>query len=349
MNYNHSPNTLTIDLGAISENYNSIKDITANHIKFAAMVQADAFGIGAIDVVKKLSHLGCNKFFVANIDEAIAIREHSLTDNIFVLGGIKKGEENYYYLHNITPVLNSIDEVLLWHKFAQRKNKIMHAILNYKIDKNNIGLSYDDINYLHKEKVFSILEVIHIMNKCLKNNDLSILSSNKKIFSELKEMFPKSMLSITNEIGDFIPTEYHYDMLILGSCLYGITDNNYLHDLNILQPSISLKSNISIINNNIVEIPIGYADGLYRNVNKNGYFFIADAKAPFVGEFLIDSIKIDISNISDKDIYVGAEVEIIGDNCSLSELASFFNTHPIEILISLNKGRFKKETLRYKS
>ncbi len=97
---------LTIDLAAIAENYRILTEQVAPAICGAA-VKADAYGLGAAIVAPLLHRAGCAHFFVATLDEALALRPILATSRIYILNGLPAGAAEIVAAENLIPVLGT--------------------------------------------------------------------------------------------------------------------------------------------------------------------------------------------------------------------------------------------------
>src|SRR6185312_15931671 len=104
---------LEIDLGAIAANW---RDLCARHPAgpVAGVVKADAYGLGAERVTPALYAAGCRHFFVAHLQEALAIRALLPDAMLAVLNGLWPGDAPVYAQHGILPVLGSLPEIAAW-------------------------------------------------------------------------------------------------------------------------------------------------------------------------------------------------------------------------------------------
>lgn len=358
-------NVLTINYGAIAKNYQLIRQNLQEGTECAAVIKADAYGLGMINVAKTLSYEGCSKFFVATIDEASKLREVSLTDDIYVLYGLKKGQESLFYLQNLIPVLNSFEQAELWSRFAKRKGTILPAILAYDTGMNRTGMSCNEIYNLLQSEIVNDIKILYILSHlaCADINDhpLNDIQYNKII--KLREKYPDLPISLANSAGIFLDKKYHFDMVRPGAALYGMKTSNLLPKLNNV---ISLNSSIIQIRtteedctvgygatyniskgSKIATIAMGYADGMLRYASNRGFCYIADVKVPIIGRVSMDSFVVDVTKVEDRDLYVGAEVEIIGDNCSIEDVAEYLSTINYEVLLNL-KGRMNRVLVNLK-
>jgi len=347
-------NILTIDLKGIVDNYATVKNSLNKDTNIAVVVKANAYGYGVREIAIKLSSLGCSRFFVATLEEALELRSFSLTDEIYVLNGIARGQEEHFFIQNIIPVINSYDEFLLWSIYAQRKGVNMPCLFQLDTGLNRLGISLKEFNKIVKDTNINNLRILYVithLSTAYKKDSPSNLDQLNKLKS-IKKILPETPLSIANSGGAYLGEEYHLDLVRIGNSIFGHRNCNPA----ISKKFVSLKA--SIIHKNYVEedcyvgyeqtafvkagtklatIGIGYADGIPRNATGKGYCFIADVKVPFVGRVSMDTITIDVTHISDKEVYIGAEVEMIGKNCSIEDVANYSGCYSNEIMLNIGK------------
>src|SRR5690349_11226965 len=109
---------LTIDLGAVAVNWRTLRAMVGR-ADCAAVVKADGYGLGAARVGPVLEAAGCRHFFVAHLDEALALRPLLPPEaHVAVLNGLLPGTAAEFRAHGITPVLNSLDQISAWQSFT---------------------------------------------------------------------------------------------------------------------------------------------------------------------------------------------------------------------------------------
>src|SRR5260221_13880219 len=121
---------LAIDLGAIAANWRGLRDAgraDGRLIDCAAVLKADAYGTGATMVGPRLAAEGCRQFFIAHIEEGIALRRVLPDLPIYVLNGLLTGTEADFVEHDLTPVLNHIGQLNAWRAAAQRFSRPLDA------------------------------------------------------------------------------------------------------------------------------------------------------------------------------------------------------------------------------
>src|SRR5690606_37547737 len=141
---------LTIDLAALRHNYSAI----ARHIaptRAAAVVKADAYGLGASRVAPAFYDAGCRDFFVAHLGEAIVLKSFLQPDaTLYVLNGLQPGTEEACAREGILPVLNSLEQIENWAALAARQDSKLPALLQLDTGMSRLGLSASEFERLLK-------------------------------------------------------------------------------------------------------------------------------------------------------------------------------------------------------
>ncbi|HSX74454.1 MAG TPA: alanine racemase, partial [Shinella sp.] len=137
---------LDIDLGALARNYEKLAAEVAP-ARAAAVVKADAYGLGAAQVAPALYRAGCRHFFVAHLDEGIALRPLLAPDaTVYVLHGATPGAEPECVTHGLVPVLNSLQQLDAWRRLAQGLDRELPAVLQVDTGMSRLGLPPDELD-----------------------------------------------------------------------------------------------------------------------------------------------------------------------------------------------------------
>ncbi len=130
---------LEVDLGAVVANWRLLQ---AHHPSgaTAAVIKADAYGLGARQVAAALQSAGCRHFFVAYLPEALAVREIVPDAMLAVLCGLVPGTEPDYLTHDLTPVLCSLAEIDRYTNLARSLGRKPDAILHVDTGMARLGL-----------------------------------------------------------------------------------------------------------------------------------------------------------------------------------------------------------------
>ncbi|PKO56297.1 MAG: alanine racemase, partial [Betaproteobacteria bacterium HGW-Betaproteobacteria-19] len=136
---------LVVDLDAICNNWRALR-ARLGGAQCAAVVKADAYGLGAQRVARALYRAGCRHFFVAHVDEAIALRPLLDADaSLYALHGSPPGAEAEFPAHGVVPVLNSLRQLAAWRALAQRHGKALPAVLQVDTGMARLGLSAPEL------------------------------------------------------------------------------------------------------------------------------------------------------------------------------------------------------------
>lgn len=369
---------LTIDLSALADNYRLFQQKVGENCAVAGVIKANAYGLGMSEVAKTLKNLNCPQFFVANLDEALHLRELDTQTPIAVLGGLFTGAEDTYTHHNITPVLNSLDDIKRWSKQGRDKNKILSAHLHLDTGMNRLGLNHNEtIALLKTPNALNNIDVQLVMSHFVAADDwnentndgqaakvLTITQGSdfhertQKFKAVFSKQYPNVQLSLSNSSGLFRDDAYHYDMARPGYALYG--GNPRPETTNPMKPLVTLNSRILQIRECAADetigyaashrfktktrtatIAIGYADGFLRANSNRGVFYYNNQPCPVIGRVSMDLVTIDISQIEGQQPAQGDTIEILGPNQTIDDLAKSAGTIGYEILTSLG-ARYKR-------
>ncbi len=348
---------LTIDLDALVANYKLLAS-QSDAAECAAVVKADAYGLGVEKVVATLSKADCHRFFVALPSEGIVIRRMLPDASIHILNGLMPGAESLYLSERLEPVLNSFEQVCKWAELS-RKHGPLPSILHLESGIHRLGLQEADINKINQDlSVLDGLEVDYLMTHlaCADTPDHPQNAQQLVEFQRLRSMLPgglsKLPCSVANSSGIFLGTDYHFDLLRPGIALYGGNPTPGLK--NPMQEVVRLQGKILQVHDvdsektvgygathqmkrkgRIAIISVGYADGYLRSLGNRGLCGLGQFRAPVVGRVSMDMITIDVTDIPEDISQTGSLVDLIGGTMDLDEIAETAGTVSYELLTSL--------------
>ncbi len=350
-----APALLQISLTNLAGNYNLIRKKTKAEV--AGVIKADGYGIGIKFAFETLWREGCRRFFVATPEEAATVRSLQSSAEIFVLGGLYHDAGEYYTAHNITPVLGSLEEIARWTAFAKKQNRNLPAAIHFDTGINRLGLGADETKKLIADK--SLLDAIDlklIMSHfaCSDEKDHEMNARQAQAFAQIAADFPGTPKSLCNSSGIFRNTDWHYDVLRPGFCLYG--GNPTPETKNPMQQVVSLDVRILQTSNvkkgetagygatHIFEkdartatVALGYADGIPRSGSNSARLFWNGQPCPIVGRISMDLAIVDIGGLTGPNPRPGDMLEVLGPNQSVDDLADACGTIGYEILTSLGR------------
>ena len=356
---------LTIDLGALRDNYLSLAAL-APASQTAAVVKADAYGLGADIVSQTLFEAGCRNFFVAHIDEALALRIRlSAEAQIFVLNGLQPGNETSCAAMAITPVLNSLEQIAQWSSHAKKLGKTLTAAVQIDTGMCRLGLSPEELEILSaKQQLLDGIEIAFVMSHlaCADEPDHVSNAAQLAVMRKAATAFPETPVCFSNSGGIFLGNDYHNALLRPGIALYGgapsAANPNPMKpvvrlDLAVIQtrtvPAGSLVgyggSFTASGPTRLATIAAGYADGLPRSLSNRGAAWYNGVRLPIVGRVSMDSIILDISALPEATLTQGSLVQMIGPDQTLEDIAEDAGTIAYEILTGLGR-RYRRSYIQ---
>jgi alanine racemase len=360
----HAGAILTIDLGAIRSNYRSLRE-RAGQAQCAAVVKADAYGLGAARVAAALATEGCRHFFVAHLNEGIALRPHLPANvEIFVLHGPPVGSDAEFVRHRLIPVLNSTAQIAGWRQLAQRENRALPAIVQVDSGMSRLGLSPAEVEAGVADPDFLRgIALRYLMSHlaCAEATDHPMNALQLANFTAARRRFPACGASFANSSGIFLGPDYHFDLLRPGAALYGIAP--VAGAANPMQAVVRLQGKIiqtrSIAAGDhvgyglrycapgtrvIATVSVGYADGWLRSASGRGSAVIGGHQVAQVGTVSMDTITLDVTGVDPARLLPGMPVDLISPSRTVDAVAEAAGTIGYEILTSLG-ARYRREYL----
>lgn len=349
---------LTIDLAAVQENYRRLvaafggKEITP-------VVKANGYGLGAAQVAPALAAAGARRFYVAHLDEAIALRpvlDAAVAGcSILVLNGVMRGAEADYPAHGLQPVLNSLGDIEAWRDLAKRQKRALPAALHIDSGMNRLGLSNSELDRLAEEpRLLEGTDLTCIMSHlaCAEIADHPLNARQLAVFKDALARLPAAPVSFANSSGIFLGKEYHFDLGRPGVALYGVNPTpgrpNPVTQVVRLQGKILQVREIDAPQSvgygathratgpaRIATVAVGYADGYLRQLSNQASAWIGGQRVPVVGRVSMDLITLDVTGVRPQAPRPGSFADLIGPQDGVDRLAAEAGTIGYEILTAL--------------
>jgi alanine racemase len=345
---------LTVRLGAIADNYRECQR-AAGPAAVAGVVKADAYGLGAAPVARGLTGAGCDSFFVARLEEGVALRPILPQARIFVLDGAAESAIPALIEYGLTPVLNSLDEIAGWGAAGAGRRTMLDAAIHIDTGMNRLGLPRTELSVLAAEasKRLAGIRPVLIMSHLVCADDAEAAMNGRQLarFRETLAMLPPAPASLANSGGILLGKDYAFDMVRPGIGLYGGNpqiggDNPFkvaaVFEGRVLQTrridkgesvgyGATYRSERSSV---LATVAAGYADGLMRAIGNRGEAAIGNVRVPVAGRVSMDLITLDVTGAA--GVEPGDWVEFFGDTIALEELAKASATANYEILTSVS-------------
>lgn len=345
---------LAIDLAALQRNYERIA-AQAAPARAAAVVKANAYGLGALQISRALLTQGCRDFFVAEFVEALELHADLPGATLYVLNGLQPGNEVMCAQANIVPVVNSLEQLKRWHATAAKLGRKLPVILQFDTGMSRLGIPPEDRRETKALATESeSLDLLYVMSH-LASADDNESDQNPAQLAEMQrvsEEFSGMSVCFANSGGVFLGTQYQADLVRPGIALYGGAPTGGRQ--NPMEPVVKLdvavvqtrtvppgaaigysSSFIATSQMRLATLAIGYADGLPRSLSNRGAFYHEGARLPIVGRVSMDSTIVDVSALAPDALQLGSLVEVIGQHQTIDDIASAADTISYEILTRL--------------
>jgi len=355
---------LTVRLPAITANYRTYRRMTGP-AAVAAVVKADAYGLGAERVVPALADAGCDSFFVARLEEGVALRKIVPQARIFVLDGADPDSVPALLHFSLTPVLNSLAQIAAWSAAARVGGAPLDAVLHVDTGMNRLGLTGDELATLASEQARRLagLNLVLVMSHlaCADEPQNKMNAQQLSRFRQALAMLPPAPASLAASHGAMLGVEYHFDLVRPGVALYGANpqkpEGKSAGDgtPSLMQTAAVLTAKVLQVRridlgesvgyaatfrakrpSMIATVALGYADGIPRTLSNKGMAAIAGVCVPIAGRVSMDLMTLDVSALAEPP-HIGAEAELLGDTISLGEVAEVAGTNEYEILTRLRR------------
>lgn len=370
MNHRHPTHAgalLTIDLDAICANWRMLKArLTGAYC--AAVVKANAYGLGALQVAPALYRSGCRHFFVAHLDEAIELRPALPQDaTVYVLHGSLPGAEGEFVAHHLVPVMNSLAQVTAWRTLAQRLDRMLPAILQVDTGMARLGLSAEELDRVAEDiDHLRGIDLKFVMSHLVSAEDHQSSPINRIQLQRFRAMLRRlspAPASLANSSGIFLGAEYHFELARPGAALYGVApvagQENPMRSVIRLQGKVIQTRTIeagtpvgyghtwtAARRSRIATVAVGYADGYLRSLSNRGHAHFEGVRLPVVGTVSMDTVIIDVSDLGEGKIHEGSLIDLAGPGNGVDDIASRAGTIGYEILTSLGNRYARSYVVR---
>ena len=349
---------LGVDLDALAQNHALLRR-TAASAEIAPVVKAEAYGLGAAPVARRLWAEGARSFFVARVREGEQLRQalgEGRPATIHVLDGAPSGAMPRLEAACLTPVLNSLAQVEEAAAWASGRGPLPVA-LHVDTGLNRLGLRVEEAEALVAAGRLRRLELRMVMSHlaCGPTPGHPMNRRQLERFLEVSALFPDARRSLANSAGIFLGPDYHFDLVRPGITLYGggpeerhdpriaavATLEAPILQIRAVPPGESVGYDATFTAKTptwVAIVPVGHADGLLRASAGQGFVWFEGARRPILGSVSMDLVAIDVTGCEARP---GMTAEIIGPNALVDDVARAAGTISYEILVRLS-GRAER-------
>ena len=355
-----------VDLSRIVRNYRLYRESMKIPKEVMCVVKANAYGHGDVQVSLALEQAGCARFAVSNVEEAVRLRTGGVRGEILILGYTPVSEAKFLTEHRITQTLTDEDYA---HALADAADGEIRCHWALDTGMRRIGLNADD----PKAAVRTILSTPEPLTVAGLFTHLCAADTpwdgESAVFTRAQQEKAWRICSLVraagkdvvfhelNSAGGLFYPEDRSSFSRLGIILYGLKPDRGNELPAGIRPALSLKCAVSMVKDihpgdtvgygrtfraerdmRVATLPVGYADGLSRNLSGKGCVLIRGCRAPILGRVCMDQTMVDVSGIP--GVAREDEAVILGRSGALSQtaddLAARLNTIGYEIVCGIS-------------
>ncbi len=362
-----STGLLRIDLNAIADNWRRLDAVSA--AETAAVVKADAYGLGMAAVAPALYRAGCRHFFVATLEEGLALRALLPQDgHCLVLGGVPRGYEQACADSRLIPVISSVAALERWLAVAASHP----CTIKFDTGMTRLGIPTETLLAPEHRPLLAAARVVVAMSHlaCAEERDSDRNPQQREIFesvrSQLASLWPNARWSLANSSGIFLGEHFHADLVRPGAALYGFNPCPGLASP--IRPVATLQ--LPVLQLRRVDAPArvgygaagraepgailavvagGYADGVHRLLGTEGSGFCQGVEVPVIGRVSMDTTVFDVSAVPGvaerlaSGNWAEMNIDILTAAHNVSEISARNHSLGYEVLTSLRAPRYRRE------
>ena len=356
-----------IDLDAIYENVKNAKALLKKDTKMMAIVKADGYGHGAVEVDRQIDEL-VDAYGVAILEEGIELRKAGFTKPILILGYTPKPLYPAMIRYDIATAVFTMEmaKEISDTAVAMHKNANIHIKLDTGMSRIGFAITKESKEIIEQIAKLPGIEIKGCFSHFARMDEKDKTKANEQFakFTKMVNALEKDGVDlgirhISNSAGIMEAPEVQMDMVRNGICLYGLYPSEEVQKERLpLKPAMELKAYVSYVKTlepgveigyggtytttkktRVATIPVGYADGYSRCLSGKGSVLIHGKKAPILGRVCMDQFMVDVTDID--NVCVGDRVTLFGkdgDSCiTIEEISAMAHSFNYEFVCDIGK------------
>ncbi len=348
---------LTFDLDRLSGNWQRLVEMCPD-AECAAVVKANAYGVGIEKAIPALANAGCKTFFVALPEEGVKVRNAASDVDVYILNGFFADCTDVYRQHRLMPVLGNPGEIRRWLAWRSDDNAALHIDTGM----NRLGLSMEDARRMGDVDLRAV--GIHLLMSHLACADMPrhvLNAAQLERFRSIAALYDGIPASLANSAGIHLGQHYHFGLVRPGIALYGgashpdaksdavVTAEARILQIRKAEMGETVGYGATAIlgrESRIAVLAAGYADGYLRAAGSGhpadgARISIAGHDAPIIGRVSMDLIAADVTDIPEQVLEQAEWAELFGETIDINETANVAGTIAYEFLTGLS-GRAER-------
>ena len=356
------PTQAVVNLKAISDNIAQVRKRIGKRRELMAVVKADAYGHGAVPVSRAAIRSGATYLGVSSPEEGGELREAGIDIPILILGLIQPEEAYKSVGLKLEQTICSLELAAALDQESRKASTRINVHVKVDTGMGRIGVLPEDalafVRRIHRFKnlnltgIFSHFSSADDADKTFAMRQLEILNGVVREIEAAGIHIPKKHMANSAAILD-LPESY-LDLVRPGIMLYGLYPSPHVSRSIKLRPAMTLRTKVSYVKSvpgrtpisygrtfftqketRVATLPVGYGDGYSRSLSNQGTVLIKGQRAPLIGRVCMDMCLADVSGI--KNVRVGDEVILFGEELSVDEVAQNMGTINYEVLCGVGK------------
>lgn len=354
---------IEINTHNLIDNLRLIKSHLSPHTLIMAMVKGNAYGHGALGIVKVLEEKGIRHFGVATLAEGYKLRQSGSYSHILVLGALLENQFESAITHRLAFVIHSIEHIRDINAIAAKLGLTAEVHLKVDTGMGRAGISLDNVTTaldMLEESPSICLAGICSHLATSDQPDCPHIKHQLRLFDNLQKRFERRsshhhpLFHVANSDAILIHPDSHCDMVRPGIALYGYSSSHGTP----LKPVLAMKARVTQTKmvpkgtavgygrtwiaereSHLALLPVGYADGVWRALSNQQDVLIQGQRVPMVGTLSMDQTVLDVTDLT--GIEPGTLVTVLGqdgaEHIDAWEWARKLKTIPYEILTNMGK------------
>ena len=362
LQYKTHQTVMNVNLPALIHNLSYYRSLLKPETKMVAMVKAQSYGLGDVELINELIYHHVDYLAVAYTDEGIRLRKRSITKPIIVLGAEAHSFEAMID-YRLEPEIFNFHYLEVLANLLEHHADIQSFNIHIKLDTGMHRLGFDEtdlprlVDFVQQHPQLRIRSIFSHLAAAEDPAEDDFTRGQIALFDRMSSFLISQfnypvLRHILNSAGISRFPEAQYDMVRLGIGLYGFS--SVPQDKAQLQNTVTLRTVVTQVktipanetigynrsyktlhDSKIAIIPIGYADGFPRELgNSIGQVYVAGQLVPIVGKICMDMCMVDVTGLEVKE---GDEVIVYGDPHPLDKVAASINRIPYELMTAISK------------
>lgn len=359
------PVWIEVNLDNLAHNISEVRRVTPEEAQVTAVIKADGYGHGAVEIAQTLLEHGADRFAVATLTEALQLRKYFKDVPILILGYTEVSSVHLAVENKLIQTIYTRQQAEAFNEVAKHYDGSLKVHIKVDTGMTRLGMMADEATVSAIEKMTHLsnldIEGMYTHFACADEKDKSTTYKQLSKFEWLKMALEDldiqfDLYHVANSATIIDMPDLPYDMVRAGIMLYGLyPSHDVSHSAVNLKEVMSLHCKISRVETvdensgvsyghrficdrvcKIATLPLGYADGYARNLSfkASGLVKKHKLKVPVLGTICMDQCMIDVTGL---DVKMGDEVILFGQGLPIDEIAKQLETINYEIVCMMNK------------